>query len=116
MADRRRPRPVFQVGRSVIGLRQAQARSGHLPGGDPQAGVDPARCVYVGDNPARDVVGARSGFGMVIILPEPRIEDPPVADEYQPDLIIHRLSDLLDVFPEHDGIDGAGVGFNPRLR
>src|SRR4030066_2462206 len=31
--------------------------------------VDPAHCVYVGDNPLRDVVGTRkAGFGMVIIL------------------------------------------------
>ncbi len=36
------------------------------------AGVDPARCVYVGDNLKRDVTGSRAaGFGMVIILISP---------------------------------------------
>ena len=62
--------------------------------------MEPARCVYVGDNFARDVVGTRkSGFGMIIIMPDPADSDEPVADEYQPDLIIHKLSELLDVFP-----------------
>lgn len=63
-------------------------------------GVEPARCVYVGDNFARDVVGTRNaGFGMVIIMPDPEDGDQPVPDEYRPDLIIHSLSMLLDVFP-----------------
>jgi HAD superfamily hydrolase (TIGR01549 family) len=74
------------------------------------AGVEPARCVYVGDNFARDVVGTRkSGFGMIIIMPDPADSDEPVADEYQPDLIIHKLSELLDVFPARAGMGGAVV-------
>jgi len=66
-----------------------------------QANVDPARAVYVGDNPARDVVGARlAGFGMVIIMPEPGDEDKmSPAEEHKPDLMIQNLSDLLDIFP-----------------
>jgi putative hydrolase of the HAD superfamily len=65
-----------------------------------RAGAAPARCVYVGDNPSRDVVGTReAGFGMAIILPDPDDQDEPIPPEYQPDLIIHKLSDLLDVFP-----------------
>jgi FMN phosphatase YigB (HAD superfamily) len=64
-------------------------------------GVDPARCVYVGDNPIRDVVGTRkAGFGMVIILmdPEKPAKDPPTG-ENMPDRIIHECSDLLEIFP-----------------
>lgn len=65
-----------------------------------RAGVEPARSVYVGDNPSRDVVGARrAGFGMVIIMPDAGDVADPMAEDDKPDLIIHKLSDLLDVFP-----------------
>lgn len=66
-----------------------------------RVGVDPARCVYVGDNPIRDVVGTRkAGFGMVIILmdPEKLAKEPPTG-ENMPDRIIHECSDLLEIFP-----------------
>jgi HAD superfamily hydrolase (TIGR01509 family) len=64
-------------------------------------GVAPAQCVYVGDNPIRDVVGTRkAGFGMVIILmdPEKHGKEPPEAENI-PDHIIHACSDLLELFP-----------------
>jgi len=66
-----------------------------------KAGVDPARSAYVGDNPSRDILGARlAGFGMVIILMEPAtLEKEPPTGEEKPDLIIHELSELLDIFP-----------------
>jgi len=66
-----------------------------------RAGVDPARSVYVGDNPSRDILGTRlAGFGMVIILMESATlkKEPPTGEE-KPDLIIHELSELLDIFP-----------------
>lgn len=66
-----------------------------------QIGVPPERCVYVGDNPARDVVGTRkAGFGMVIILMDPQElkKDPPTG-ENAPDVIIHEFKQLLDIFP-----------------
>lgn len=65
------------------------------------AEVAPARCVYVGDNPQRDVVGTRqSGFGMIILIvtPEELVQEP-IALEHQPDLIIHEFCELLDIFP-----------------
>jgi putative hydrolase of the HAD superfamily len=65
-----------------------------------RAGVSPARSAYVGDNPSRDIRGARlAGFGMTIILQEPATleKEPPTGDE-KPDLIIHELRELLDVF------------------
>ena len=66
-----------------------------------RVGVDPARCVYVGDNPIRDVVGTRkAGFGMVIILMDPeKLAKEPPAGENMPDRIIHECSDLLEIFP-----------------
>ncbi len=66
-----------------------------------RAGVAPARSVYVGDNPSRDVLGTRrAGFGMVIIMMEPaKLEQVPPAGANKPDLIIHEFSELLDIFP-----------------
>jgi putative hydrolase of the HAD superfamily len=65
------------------------------------AGVEPARCVYVGDNPKRDVAGTRrAGFGMIILTMAPeKLKAEPVSVDDQPDLIIHEFSELLDVFP-----------------
>lgn len=66
-----------------------------------RAGVAPARSAYVGDNPSRDVEGARqAGFAMAIILVEPAtLEKEPPTGDAQPDLLIHEFSELLDVFP-----------------
>jgi len=67
-----------------------------------QAGVEPACCVYVGDNPKRDVIGARqAGFGAVVLIIDPsKLDEKPITDENRPDLVIHKFTDLLDVFPE----------------
>ena len=64
-------------------------------------GIAPAHCVYVGDNPIRDVEGTRkAGFAMTIILPEPgKLEKEPLTEENKPDAIIHEISDLLNIFP-----------------
>ena len=64
-------------------------------------GIEPSHCVYVGDNPKRDVVGSRkAGFGMVILLlsPEKLAKEPPTGENI-PDHIIHSCSELLDIFP-----------------
>lgn len=72
-----------------------------------QAGIDPGRCVYVGDNPKRDVIGARqAGFGAVVLIIDPaKMDEKPITDENRPDLVIHKFSELLDVFPERESID-----------
>jgi putative hydrolase of the HAD superfamily len=63
--------------------------------------VSPAQCAYVGDNPSRDISGAReAGFGMVIIL----LEGATLAKEvptgrFKPDRIIRECFDLLNFFP-----------------
>jgi putative hydrolase of the HAD superfamily len=66
-----------------------------------RVGVAPEKCVYVGDNPVRDVEGAQAaGYGMSIILVEPATlkKEPPKGD-IKPDLFIKTLSELLDIFP-----------------
>jgi len=64
-------------------------------------GVEPSHCVYVGDNPKRDVVGTRrAGFAMIVLLlsPEKLAKEPP-SGETMPDHIIQHCSELLDIFP-----------------
>jgi FMN phosphatase YigB (HAD superfamily) len=64
------------------------------------AEVPVEQCVYVGDNFARDVEGTRnSGFGMIIIMPDPADKEFIPAPEQTPDIIIQSLPELLDIFP-----------------
>jgi HAD superfamily hydrolase (TIGR01549 family) len=67
-----------------------------------RAGVEPARCAYVGDNLKRDVTGTRAaGFGMVIILmPPDELAQQTIPDENRPDVILANFRALLDVFPQ----------------
>ncbi len=67
-----------------------------------RAGVEPSRCVYVGDNLKRDVTGTRAaGFGGVVILISPEdLAGAILTDENRPDVIIHEFIELLDLFPE----------------
>ena len=69
-----------------------------------RAGVEPAQAAYVADNPSRDVQGSkRAGFGMIIIMGAPEeLAKKDLGGEYQPDMIIHTLSDLLGIFPERN--------------
>jgi FMN phosphatase YigB (HAD superfamily) len=69
-----------------------------------RAGNEPAKCAYVGDNPSRDIAGARqAGFGMVIILLERETlaKETPKGKE-KPDRIIGQFSDLLNFFYSRD--------------
>lgn len=68
-----------------------------------QAGVEPANCAYVGDNPSRDIEGAkRAGYAKVIILFEQATlrKEPPRG--MHPDGIIGELKGVLDFFPPLD--------------
>ncbi len=64
-------------------------------------GVTPEKCVYVGDNPSRDVIGARlAGYGMMILINEPAtLAKEPPSEENKPDYAIDQLIELLDIFP-----------------
>jgi putative hydrolase of the HAD superfamily len=66
-----------------------------------RAGVDPARSVYVGDNPSRDILGTRlAGFWGTILLMEPdTLAKEPSTGDATPELVIHELRELLDLFP-----------------
>jgi putative hydrolase of the HAD superfamily len=67
-----------------------------------QIGIAPAKCVYVGDNPVRDVEGTRAaGYGMFILFFEPatQAKEPPTV-EIKPDYVIHEMSELLEIFPD----------------
>ncbi len=64
-------------------------------------GVKPDVCAYVGDNPIRDVQGARrAGFGMVLILQDPKSTGVEALDErHRPDRYLRSCSSLLEIFP-----------------
>jgi putative hydrolase of the HAD superfamily len=64
-------------------------------------GVEPSQCVYVGDNPLRDVEGTRAaGYGLFVLFFEPAtLAKEPPTKEFEPDYIIHKMKDLLDIFP-----------------
>jgi putative hydrolase of the HAD superfamily len=65
-----------------------------------RAGVEPARCAYVGDNPNRDIQGAReAGYGMVVILLEQEtLKKDPLHSQTKPDGIIGNFDGLLNLF------------------
>ena len=64
-------------------------------------GVEPEKCVYVGDNPVRDVEGTRAaGYGMFILFFEPATQaKEPSTGEIKFDHTIRAMKDLLDIFP-----------------
>jgi putative hydrolase of the HAD superfamily len=64
-------------------------------------GVEPEKCVYVGDNPVRDVEGTRAaGYGMMILILEPEtLKKEPPTGEVKPDHTIREIKDLLEIFP-----------------
>ncbi len=66
-----------------------------------QAGVEPAKCAYIGDNLKRDVTGTRAaGFGMLVIMISPEeLAEAEITAENRPDVIIHNFRQLLDMFP-----------------
>jgi putative hydrolase of the HAD superfamily len=64
-------------------------------------GIEPKKCVYVGDNPVRDVEGTRAAnYGMFILFFEPatQAKEPPTG-EIKPDYTIREMKDLLAIFP-----------------
>jgi len=64
-------------------------------------GVEPAKCVYVGDNPLRDAEGTRlAGYGMFILFYEPAtLAKEPTTEDVKPDFVIREMKELLDIFP-----------------
>lgn len=65
-----------------------------------ECGSDPARTCYVGDNLARDIVGAKAaGLGMTIGVQYPGKKPQEVTEENKPDRFISHFAQLLDIFP-----------------
>ena len=66
-----------------------------------QAGVEPGKCAYIGDNLKRDVTGTRlAGFGMLVIMISPtELAEAEITDDNRPDVFIHQFRQLLDIFP-----------------
>lgn len=64
-------------------------------------GVDPAQCAYVGDNPTRDILGAKAArYGEVVILLEAAtLQKEPPREKFKPDGIIGEFAELLNLFP-----------------
>jgi putative hydrolase of the HAD superfamily len=71
-----------------------------------RAGVETAKCAYVGDNLKRDVTGTRAaGFGMVVIMISPEeLAKETILVENQPDIIINKFRQLLEIFPERNQV------------
>ena len=93
---------------SVLGIRKPDPAIYHIAA--QEAGVLPSRCAYVGDNLKRDVTGTRAaGFAMTIILTSPEaLSEAIITDENRPDLIIHQITDLLDIFPSKPNVNLEG--------
>ena len=66
-----------------------------------RAGVEPAQCAYVGDNPSRDVAGARqAGFAkIVIMLEQATLNKEPPKGRNLPDALVGEFTNLLNIFP-----------------
>ena len=65
-----------------------------------ECGADPHRTCYVGDNLARDIVGAKAaGLGMTIGVQYPGRKPQEITDENRPDRFISHFTQLLDIFP-----------------
>ncbi len=65
-----------------------------------RAKVAPNRCAYVGDRPSRDVLGCKcGGFAMAIVMAGDGLMKDIDEDLPAPDLVIHELRELLDIFP-----------------
>ncbi|MCP5514559.1 MAG: HAD-IA family hydrolase [Spirochaetales bacterium] len=66
-----------------------------------KAGIAPERCVYIGDQPNRDVEGSRrAGFaGVVLLKTEAWDPEKDKGELRAPDAVVDSLTELLDIFP-----------------
>ena len=69
-------------------------------------GVEPARCVYIGDNLKRDIEGTKiAGFGMFILYTTPeKLKKEKITDENRPDAIIFDFAELKELFPKRPSV------------
>lgn len=63
--------------------------------------VAPGQCAYLGNRVAKDLVGCkRAGFALGLLLePDGGSRPEMVGEVFQPDLVLHSLEGLLEIFP-----------------
>lgn len=66
-----------------------------------KAAISPGKCVYIGDQPNRDVEGPRkAGFaGVILIKTEAYDPEKDTGPLRAPDAVVDTLPELLDIFP-----------------
>ncbi|MGE5250866.1 MAG: HAD family hydrolase [Bacteroidota bacterium] len=78
------------------------------------AGVPTSACLYVGDRIARDIVGARkAGFGLAVQICH-AFEHGEPDEGATPDLVIHQMTELLDVLRAARRRDESSSAPEPR--
>jgi putative hydrolase of the HAD superfamily len=89
---------------SLTGIRKPDPALFHIAA--ETVSVPPGQCVYIGDQPNRDVEGPRrAGYGLNVILKTSNYPVDQDLPELQiPDITIDGLEDLLDLFPARGGI------------
>jgi putative hydrolase of the HAD superfamily len=92
---------------TVCGIRKPDPAIFHLALAE--LGISPHEAAYIGDNPNRDVLGARqAGIAKTVII---RLTEPfelkPASAELIPDHLIHSLSELLEIFPALDCVENG---------
>lgn len=62
-----------------------------------ELGLQPEECASVADNLNRDITGAKAaGIGMnILCLSEEKLKKKTITDENRPDVILHRLADVI---------------------
>ena len=71
-----------------------------------ECGVRPEESAFVGDNLQRDIIGAKAtNFGATIAVEYPDAKKLKLTRENQPDGIICRFNQLLDIFPQAPDIN-----------
>ncbi len=77
-------------------------------------GVEPSKCVYVGNRRDRDVRAARdAGFGGTVLLSSTQLRDSEGPDAFSPiaDFDIYSLKELLKIFPALECGPAPQVGY-----
>ena len=66
-----------------------------------QLGIPPVHCAYIGNRLSKDLVGCkRAGYGLSMILePNSDYQGDDAIQEINPDVSMHTLGELLEIFP-----------------
>ena len=100
-------RAYFEVVILASGVKARKPAPGPYLEATRAMNVDPAACAYVGNRFLKDLTGCkRAGFALGILIENPDQPQPAENDPSgNPDVVIHSLSQLLDIFPGHKASD-----------